>query len=107
MQNWVAEAWFAQFRNSTVKQAPAARESEGVDVEAEEFPIITPPAGSRITREFLETVVTAYRLAILKGLHPAPTIAELAHVSPKTVRKWVAKARERGVLPRGRKGRVG
>ncbi|MGW6444266.1 hypothetical protein [Lentzea sp. NPDC055074] len=107
MHNWVAEAWFAQFHDSTVRQAPAARERDGFDVESEEFPLITPPAGSRITGEFLETVARAYRLAVLKGLHPAPAIAELARVSPKTVRKWVAKARERGVLPPGRKGRVG
>jgi hypothetical protein len=106
-QNWVAESWFAQFDRSAVKQVPAPRERPVTEPETEEFPVIDSPAGRRITNEFLETVARAYVLAIRKGMYPAPIIAELAQVSPKTVRKWIAKARERGIMPPGTQGKVG
>ena len=106
-QNWVAESWFAQFDRSVVNQVPAPRERPVADPASEEFRLIDPPSGRRITNEFLETVAQAYALAVRKGLHPAPVIAELAQVSPKTVRKWVAKAREREIMPPGTQGKVG
>jgi hypothetical protein len=106
-QNWVAESWFAQFDGSVVKQAPTPRARPVIAPDAEEFPVIEAPAGRRITDEFLETVARAYAIAVRKGHHPAPVIADLAQVAPKTVRKWIAKARERGIMPPGRQGRVG
>jgi hypothetical protein len=46
-----------------------------------------------MTDDFLHTVAGAYALAALKGLAPAPAIAEKAGVLRRAVRKWVYTAR--------------
>ena len=107
LRNWVAESWFAQFPDSGIRQVPLPREPRALDAELEELPAIEPPAGHRMTDDFLRTVARAYALAALKGLAPAPAIAELAGVSPRAVHKWVYTARKRGIMPPGTRGRVG
>jgi hypothetical protein len=107
LRNWVAESWFAQLPDSGIRQVPMPREPRALDAELEELPAIEPPAGHRMTDDFLHTVARAYALAALKGLAPAPAIAEQAGVSPRAVHKWVYTARKRGIMPPGTRGRVG
>jgi hypothetical protein len=107
LRNWVAESWFAQLPASGIRQVPMPREPRALDAELEELPAIEPPAGHRMTDDFLHTVARAYALAALKGLPPAPAIAEQAGVSPRAVHKWVYTARKRGIMPPGTRGRVG
>jgi hypothetical protein len=83
------------------------REPRALDAELEELPAIEPPAGHRMTDDFLHTVARAYAIAALKGLPPAPAIAEQAGVSRRAVHKWVYTARKRGIMPPGTRGRVG
>jgi hypothetical protein len=106
-QNWVAESWFAQFRDSGVQQVQMPRQRPPIDPELEDFPALDPPAGGSITDEFLVSVRLAYYMARRKKLHPAPVIAKLAGVQPKTVHKWIAKARERRIMPAATQGRAG
>jgi hypothetical protein len=107
LRNWVAESWFAQLPGSGIRQVPMPREPRSLDAEFEELPAIEPPAGHRMTDDFLHTVARAYAIAALKGLPPAPAIAEKAGVSPRAVHKWVYTARKRGIMPPGTRGRVG
>jgi hypothetical protein len=107
LRNWVAESWFAQLPDSGIRQVPMPSEPSALDAEFEELPAIEPPAGHRMTDDFLYTVAHAYALAALKGLAPAPAIAEQAGVSPRAVHKWVYTARKRGIMPPGTRGRVG
>jgi len=107
LQNWVAESWFAQLPDSGVRQAPMPRPPRSLDAEFEELPAIEPPAGRRMTDEFLHTVARAYAIAALKGLPPAPTIAAQAGVSSRAVHKWIYTARKRGIMSPGTRGRVG
>jgi hypothetical protein len=107
LRNWVAESWFAQLPDSGIRQVAMPREPSAVDAEFEELPVIDPPAGHRMTDDFLHTVARAYAIAALKGLSPAPAIAEQAGVSRRAVHKWVYTARKRGIMPPGTRGRVG
>jgi hypothetical protein len=107
LRNWVAESWFAQLPDSGIRQIPMPREPRALDAELEELPAIEPPAGHRMTDDFLHTVARAYAIAALKGLPPAPAIAKQAGVSRRAVHKWVYTARKRGIMPPGTRGRVG
>lgn len=114
MQNWVAESFFAQMPDdafpylpSRIRQVPMPRKPRPIDEAAEELPVIEPPAGRRMTDDFLRDVVRAYAIAARKGLRPAPTIAEATGVSDRAVHKWIYTARKRGIMPPGTRGRVG
>lgn len=66
----------------------------------------SPPPG-RIPDEYLRRVVRAYHSAVEHGQAPAPAIAESTGASVNTVRSWVKKARQRGLMPPGRAGYTG
>lgn len=72
---------------------------------AERPTIATPENG--LTDDFLKSVAEAYLWATSAGLHPAPSIAELAEVPVRRVHRWVSDARKRGFLPPARPGRAG
>jgi hypothetical protein len=59
-----------------------------------------------LTDEFLRDVARAYSAAVNRGEQPNKSIAEQTSYSMKTVRGWVYIARQRGIMPRGRRGRV-
>jgi len=65
-----------------------------------------PPPG-RIPDEYLQRVVKAYHSAAEHGLNPAPTIAADVGANVNTVRSWFKKARARGLMEPGHRGRVG
>jgi hypothetical protein len=114
MQNWVAESFFAQMPDggfprlpARIRQVPMSRRPKPPDEAAEDFPLLEPPAGRRMTDGFLHDVARAYAIAARKGLPPAPSIAEIAGVTDRAVHKWIYTARKRGIMPPGTRGRVG
>jgi hypothetical protein len=76
------------------------------DPGAEPAPLAHP--GRRITDEFLADLAVTY-LWLVATDHSAPStkIAEQTGAPVPTVRRWVATARKRGLLPPGRPGRAG
>lgn len=66
-----------------------------------------PPAGGRLTVEFLTAVADAYRWFADRGQAPSPGIAEQTGAPVRTVHRWVLEARKRGILPPARTGRAG
>ena len=61
-----------------------------------------------LSEDFLRTVVSDYYDAISNGFRaPIQVIADKNHVSVTTARSWVSKARSRGLMPAGRRGRAG
>lgn len=105
-RHWVADSFRAQIEGSGVAQATMPRDdSRG----ASEPPPLTldPPPDGRLTDAYLTDVARAYDAAVLRRLPPAVTLAAMVNVSPKTVHSWVAKARDRGIMPRAsRTGRI-
>lgn len=73
---------------------------------SEQPPTITLPDG-RITDEFLRSVAAGYRWFAARGEAPSPGIAGLSGAPVRTVHRWVAEARKRGMLPPARTGRAG
>lgn len=65
------------------------------------------PANGRLTDEFLANVARNYLFAVTKKVPPGPMIAGRAGVPVRTVHRWVAEARRRGMLPQGTKGKAG
>lgn len=63
--------------------------------------------GRRISDEFLRDLATTYLWLVDQGQPPAPEISQQTGAPVATVRRWVAKARERSFLPPGRVGRAG
>jgi hypothetical protein len=52
-------------------------------------------------------VAEAYNETLAKTSAPAPVLVAEADVPVPTVRRWIAEARRRGLLPPGRQGRAG
>lgn len=74
-----------------------------IDYPHEGFPDVSQPRpGHRLTSEFLTDVARDYLMA-----EPpyAQTLAQHYNVSPRTVVSWIEKARQRGILEGGAKGR--
>lgn len=63
--------------------------------------------GRKISDEFLRDLAAMYRWLVDQGQPPAPEIAEQTGAPVATVRRWIARSRERGFLPPGRVGRAG
>jgi len=74
---------------------------------AHEVPLeLERPAGRRLPESFYATVADTYRAAVLRGLNPRTTIAELANVSTEVAGRWVREARKREFLPATEPGKV-
>jgi hypothetical protein len=65
------------------------------------------PASGRLTDEFLRDLAALYLTTVEAGKAPAPAIAGIANVPVRTVHRWVAEARRRGILPPAVKGKAG
>ncbi|MFJ9217885.1 hypothetical protein ACIRJL_17235 [Streptomyces sp. NPDC102383] len=73
----------------------------------EEPPPLTRPAG-RITDDFLSDLARSYRWLVASGESaPASVISKQTGAPVATVRRWLVNARQRGMLPPGRRGRAG
>jgi len=66
-----------------------------------------PRRGSPLTDANLRQVAELYRAAFDRGDPPTATIAGELHIARSTAARWVAKARERGLLGPSIRGRAG
>lgn len=86
------------------KGAPVERDAEGKLVGRRYR--LKRPASRRLDDSFYARVATAYLGAVAHGLPPAKTLAEDSDTPPGTVNRWIAKAREKGMLPEATAGKV-
>jgi len=64
------------------------------------------PTRRRLDDAFYARVATAYTGAVAHGLNPAKTLAEDSDTPQGTVNRWIATAREKGMLPTTTPGKV-
>ena len=70
--------------------------------------LLKPLSDPKQTPDFYELVALQHgRLTARGDANPSATMAELSGVALSTAQGWVAKARTRGLLPPGRRGRAG
>lgn len=70
--------------------------------------LLKPLGDPKQTPDFYELVALQHgRLTANGDANPSATMAELSGVALSTAQGWVAKARARGLLPPGRRGRAG
>ncbi|WP_460819820.1 hypothetical protein [Nocardioides korecus] len=102
-KHWVADSMRAQMPGE-VQNPKAPSPPPPVTATEQPVPLTAPENG--LTDAFLRSVAENYAWAVRRRLRPAPELAAMAGVSPRTVHGWVAKARDRGIMPRARKGGV-
>lgn len=105
--DWVALSWFAQHDAKHVAR-PRPRPSKAA---ATFKPRVVPPLQrptDGLTDEFLCHVRDAYKQAIGEGKPPAPELARQMGEpdAVRTIHKWVYVARQRGIMPAGRRGKA-
>ena len=96
---------FAVKRTSTISggkiELPSGRKIAERD-------LLKPLGDPKQTPDFYELVALQHGRLTAKGdANPSATMAELSGVALSTAQGWVAKARTRGLLPPGRRGRAG
>ena len=70
--------------------------------------LLKPLGDPKQTLDFYELVALQHgQLTVNGDANPSATMAELSGVALSTAQGWVAKARARGLLPPGRRGRAG
>lgn len=98
------EAWqpahTVQMREGVIAHGPRSRRKAAA-------PARLSHPGRRISDEFLRELAVMYRWLVDDGQAPAPEIAQQTGAPVATVRRWIARSRERGFLPPGRVGRAG
>lgn len=103
-KHWVADSWRAQVPGSGVLNPKPGKAPPRMAPAERPVPLQAPENG--LTDTFLRSVAENYAWATRRRLRPAPELARMAGVSPRTVHGWVAKARDRGIMPPARKGGV-
>lgn len=96
---------FAMTRRSTITggkiELPSGRKVAERD-------LLKPLGDPKQTPDFYELVALQHGRLTAKGdANPSATMAELSDVALSTAQGWIAKARARGLLPPGRRGRAG
>lgn len=96
---------FAMLRTNTVTggkiELPSGRKISERD-------LLRPLGDPKRTPDFYELVALQHgRLAANGDLNPSATMAEIGGVALSTAQGWVTRARARGLLPPGRRGRAG
>jgi hypothetical protein len=112
--NWVALSFAAQLSDAAAAEAGIQvmhvprqpQQWEGVREVDSEFRLKSGPTEG-LTDEFLRDVARAYTAAVARGERPNKEIAKQTKYDVKSAQRWVYLARQRGIMPRGRKGRVG
>jgi hypothetical protein len=96
---------FAMKRTSTITRGKIELPS-GRSVNERE--ILTPLSDPKQTPDFYELVALQHgRLTSEGNTNPSATMAEINRVALSTAQGWITKARTRGLLPPGRRGRAG
>ncbi len=65
------------------------------------------PVKDGLTDRFLANVARAYAAAVARGERPNVAMAAQTGYPIRSVERWVYTARQRGIMPRGRRGRQG
>ena len=75
----------------------------------EEAEFRLPPGGppNGLTDDFLQDVAKAYAAAVARRERPNVALAKQTGAPVKSVQRWVYTARQRGIMPRGSRGRPG
>jgi hypothetical protein len=102
--NWVAAAQRSQHPDGKPVRKAKPR---GTSVAPDTTFQLTQGPTEGITDEFLRDVARAYGAALARGERPNVAIAAQIETSVKNVERWVGKARDRGIMPQGRKGVAG
>lgn len=101
-KDWVADSMRAQIKGSDrVNPRPGSPPPPAPAVD-EPAPLRAPEEG--LTDAFLRSVAANRAWALRRGVRPAPELARMAGVSPRTVHGWIAKARDRGFIPKANRG---
>ena len=66
-----------------------------------------PRRGSPLTEDHLRRVAEVYQAAVEQGDPATQTVANEMHAARSTAARWVAKARERGILGPAKRGQAG
>jgi hypothetical protein len=103
--HWVADSWRAQIPGGPVKQAPMMRGPKTDEEPSPPDPVKAPQNG--LTDDFLRSVADNYVWAARNRQRPAPMIATQSGCLVRTVRSWIMKARDRGILAPTTRGKVG
>lgn len=113
-RDWVGLSFACQFDQdayaeplselpSFARPSKQARAWDGVREVESDFRLTSGPADG-LTDAFLNDVRRAYAAALARGERPNVSIAEQTGAPLKTVQRWVWIARQRGIMPRGRRG---
>ena len=103
--HWVSDSMRAQIKGSTVQQAPMGRDPKVNKEPRPPDPVKAPKNG--LTDDFLRSVADNYVWAARNRQRPAPMIATQSGCPVRTVRSWIMKARDRGILTPTTRGKVG
>jgi hypothetical protein len=113
-RNWVVISFASQFSAEQREHAGLPKIAHALrrdrksfirEVDSE-YQLSAPPAHG-LTDEFLQQVARAYTAAMMRGERPNVAIARQLGYPLKTVQRWVYTARQRGIMPRGNKGKAG
>jgi hypothetical protein len=89
-----------------VRRGARPKDWRGLRESEREFCLTSGPTEG-LTDDFLQALAKAYRAAVARGERPNVAIQEQTGYPLKTVQRWVYTARQRGIMPKGSKGKVG
>lgn len=111
---WVATSFMAQVPHLVKDQGgPVVQRARKVSSQwlvvgdDGDFVLDSGPTADGLTDDFLRSVARAYSAALTRRERPNMAIARQTGCPPKSVQRWVYTARQRGIMPRGRKGQAG
>lgn len=103
--NYVPKGWSHTDPVALLREHPAGKSIPRRV--ASRYRLTAMPPDGRLTDAYLQKVVKAYHSAVDYDLAPAPAIAQDSGAAVRTVRSWIHKARQRGLMPPGRAGKLG
>ena len=112
---WVPISFISQYTRKAIEERglpkvprmpKRERELIGVREVDDDFGLDAGPVDG-LTDDFLGNVARAYVAAVARGERPNVAISEQTGYPLKSVQRWVYTARQRGIMPRGSKGRPG
>jgi hypothetical protein len=113
-RNWVVLNFANQLDPEEADQLPEfervqPKTREWHDVRSTDLDFRLPSSGPTdgLTNEFLQDVARAYAAAVARGERPNVAMAGQTGYPLKSVQRWVYTARQRGIMPRGSRGRPG
>jgi hypothetical protein len=108
-RHWVAQSFAEQADDNRPRVERVERGWQDARDSKEEaefrLPLGAPPNG--LTDQFLRDVAKAYAAAVARRERPNVALARQTGAPVKTVQRWVYTARQRGIMPRGSRGRPG